>query len=634
VRFPEAVKSLDVRDPLEVIARVASREQLERISRLPNKRLLLDIAEIVLVAQPASIFVHTGSEDDREYVRRRALASKEEIPSKVPRHTVHFDGPLDLARDKANTRILVGSGERIAMVNTLERDRGLAEVSQLFRGVMAGREMFVGLYVYGPEGSPLSLYGVQVTDSAYVIHSEDILYRNGYRAFLENPDLDYMLFIHSAGERDERGWSKNVEKRRIYIDLHGNSVYSVNTQYAGNTVGLKKLALRLAVYKGLREGWLAEHMFIIGMRGPGGRVTYFTGAFPAGCGKTATTMIADTVVGDDLAIIREIEGEPRAINPEVGMFGIIDGVNPADDPEIYGILVNPEAEIIFCNVLLTEDGEVWWRGKPTEPRRGLNYAGEWWPGKVGADGREILPSHPNARFTVSIRLLEKLDPRIDDPMGVPVSGFIFGGRDPATLPPVVEAFSWQHGIVTMGAALESERTAAVLGETGVMELNPFAILDFLSISPGKFTELHLRFAEKLVKVPRVFQVNYFLRGKDGSYLAEKRDKIVWLRWMEHRVHGELGAIPSPIGYIPLYEDLCELFDKHLSKDFPENLYEEMFAMRTSQLLSKIERVRSAYEQDPDAPLELFEILGEQYRRVENLRSRYGDRVSPFKLDKR
>uniref|UniRef100_A0A7J3X7R7 Phosphoenolpyruvate carboxykinase [GTP] n=1 Tax=Thermofilum pendens TaxID=2269 RepID=A0A7J3X7R7_THEPE len=634
MRFPGAARGLEVRDPLEVIAGAASAEQLERISRVPNEKLLRDIAEVVLVAEPASIFVHTGSPEDREYVRRRALENGEEIPSRHPRHTVHFDGPLDLARDKGNTRILLSAGEREAMVNTLERDKGLAEISQLFRGVMRGREMFISFYIYGPEGSPLSLYGVQVTDSAYVVHSEDILYRSGYRVFLEEPDLEYMLFIHSSGERDEHGWSKNVEKRRIYIDLQGNAVYSVNTQYAGNTVGLKKLALRLAVYKGLREGWLAEHMFIVGMKGPGGRLTYFTGAFPAGCGKTATTMIADTVVGDDLALIREIGGEARAVNPEVGMFGIIDGVNPADDPEVYELLVNPEAEIIFCNVLLTEDGEVWWRGKPTEPRRGLNYAGEWWPGRVDAKGREVPPSHPNARFTVSIRLLEKLDPRIDDPMGVPVSGFIFGGRDPVTLPPLVEAFDWQHGIVTMGAALESERTAAVLGKTGVMELNPFAILDFLPISPGKFTELHFRFARKLTRVPRVFQVNYFLRGRDGGYLAEKRDKIVWLRWMEHRVHGELDAVASPIGYIPLYEDLRALFDEHLGKDFPEHLYEEMFAMRAPLLLAKIERVRSAYEQDPDAPPELFEVLSEQYRRVEELRSRHGDWVSPFKLDRK
>jgi phosphoenolpyruvate carboxykinase (GTP) len=621
-------------DPFDILARY-SKEQVDRLLRIPNERLHRDVAEIAELAKPSSLFVHTGSPEDREYVRRRALERREELPSKLPKHTVHFDGPRDLARDKANTRILVAGGREVPLVNTLDRDAGLREVAKLLEGVMEGREMLVAFYLYGPLGSPYTLYGVQITDSAYVMHSEDILYRNGYSVFAERGgEIEYMLFVHATGALDENGWCREVEKRRVYIDPEGNATYSVNTQYAGNTVGLKKLALRLAVYKGFREGWLAEHMFIVGVKGPGGRISYFTGAFPAGCGKTATAMIADTVVGDDLALVREFEGEARAVNPEVGMFGIIDDVNPEDDPEIYRVLTDPEAEVIFSNVLLTEEGDVWWKGKPGEPRKGLNYAGPWWPGKLEEQGREIPPSHPNARFTVSVRHLAKLDPRIDDPLGVPVSAFVFGGRDSTAWPPVEEALDWDHGIATKGAALESERTAAVLGKVGEVEFNPFAILDFLPISPGAFAELHFRFARRLRKVPKVFGVNYFLRGRDGKYLAEKRDKRVWLKWMELRVHGNVDAVETPTGRVPVYEDLRQLFDRELGKEFSERLYEEMFAVRIPQQLAKLERVLAIYERIPDSPPLLLEILREQGKRLKELRAERGDWVSPFALDKR
>lgn len=609
--------------------------EFQKLARIRNEELIKWIYEVAEIAGPSSIFINTGSPEDIDYIRRRALENREEIPSSYSSsHTVHFDGIYDLARDRANTRILTERGEQIPMINTLDKAKGYEEVLGILRGIMKGREMFVGIYCFGPRGSPLSLYGVQITDSAYVVHSENLLYRPCYDIFVERGDLKFMRFLHATGERNEWGWSKNIDKRRIYIDREANITISTNTQYAGNTVGLKKLALRLCVFQGYNEGWLCEHMFIVGVRGPGGRVTYFTGAFPAGCGKTSTALMADTVVGDDLAIIREINGEARAINPEVGMFGIIDGVNPVDDPEIYEILTSRDTEVIFSNVLLTEDGQVWWNGKPEEPRRGINYAGEWYPGKRDSAGNPIPPSHPNARFTTSIFYLRKVDPRIDDPLGVPVHGMIFGGRDSDTMVPVAEAFDWDHGIVTMGASLESERTTAVLGKAGEREFNPFAILDFLSISPGAFVDLHFKFAEKLKSPPKVFAVNYFLRDEKGAYLTAKTDKRVWLKWMELRVHGDVGAIETPIGYIPIYDDLAKLFEEELDKRFEEPLYEKLFSIRTSKLIEKVERIIKIYEAIPDTPAKLFAILREQRRRLEELRSRHGDIVSPFKLEKK
>ncbi|MEM2288919.1 MAG: phosphoenolpyruvate carboxykinase domain-containing protein, partial [Sulfolobales archaeon] len=268
-----------------------------------------------------------------------------------------------------------------------------------------------------------------------------------------------------------------------------------------------------------------------------------------------------------------------------------------------------------------------------EPGPGVNYAGRWWPGKRDEGGQELLPSHPNARFTTSIRYLKNLDPRIDDPAGVPIHGMIFGGRDPRTLPPVLEAFDWDHGIVTIGASLESEKTAAILEKVGEMEFNPFAILDFLSISPGKFVELHFKFGESLAVKPKVFSVNYFLKDEAGKYIADKVDKRVWLKWMELRVHGESDAIKTPVGYIPVYQDLVKLFDVYLGKEYSEDRYVKEFSLRVDQLIEKVERIWKIYSSIPDTPRKLFEVLAEQKKRLEETRASLGSIVQPFKLDK-
>jgi phosphoenolpyruvate carboxykinase (GTP) len=621
-------------ESLNALKPYMSSRELGKLARIRDCSLVEWIRQVVEHLKPSSIFINTGSEEDLEYIRKRAVENKEEYVSSYNQlHTVHFDGVRDLARDRGNTKIMTGKGVKIPLVNSGEREELKKAVWEIYRDIMRGKEMFIGFYCFGPKGSPFTLYGVQVTDSAYVVHSENILYRVCYDEFTRSDRIEYMRFLHSSGERDENGWSKDISKRRIYIDPEEMITYSVNTQYAGNTVGLKKLSLRLCVYKGFREGWLCEHMFIVGMKGGGDRVAYFTGAFPAGCGKTSTALIADLVVGDDLAIIRNVDGVARAVNPEVGMFGIIDGVNPVDDAEIYKILTSRTSEVVFANVLYTEDGDVWWNGKEGAPKPGINYAGKWWPGKRDENGNPIPPSHPNARFTTSIFYLSKVDPRINDPMGVPVSGMIFGGRDSDTWVPVEEAFDWFHGIVTKGASLESERTTAVLGQAGVREFNPFAILDFLSISPGAFIDLHFRFARELSSSPKVYGVNYFLRGEDGRFLTEKVDKRVWLRWMEKRVHGELDAVETPTGYIPIYSDLVDLFNKELGKEFPESLYEKLFTVRVKQHLDKIERIWRIYAEIPDTPALFFSILKEEKQRLVNARNRFGDFISPFRLDR-
>lgn len=624
-----------MRDVYEVLSERMDDRMLERLLAIRDPGLHRWVASVIETLQPRSVYVVTDDPGDYEYVRRRALENREELPTRIPRHTVHFDGPRDLARDRRNTRILVEGGARIPFINTMDRREGLEEIKGIMRGIMRGRELFLGFFCFGPKGSPFTLHAVQATDSAYVVHNELILYRNCYDVFRERaPNLEYARLLHAVGERDENGWAKNIDKRRIYIDLEGFSVYVANTQYGGNTIGMKKPMFRLCIYKGYREGWLCEHMFIAGVRGPGGRVTYITGAYPAGCGKTSTAFTADTIVGDDLAIIRPVDGEARAVNPETGMFGIIDGVNPDDDPVLYKALTDPGNEVIFTNVLLTRSGIPWWNGRPEPPEPGVNYQGEWWPGKRGEDGSEVRPSHPNARFTLSLRALPHLDPRVDDPLGVPVHAMVFGGRDPDTWAPVEEAFNWLHGIATKAAALESEKTSAVLGKAGVVEFNPFAILDFLPISIGAFIKLHLDFAEKLERPPRIYGVNYFLRDENGRYLNSKRDKRVWLKWIDLRVHGEADAVETPTGLIPTYPDLQRLFERELGKEYSEEDYEKQFAVRVRRHLEKVERILKIYTEIPDTPREALEELKRQRERLKQALSRYGDKISPFKLDRR
>jgi phosphoenolpyruvate carboxykinase (GTP) len=472
-----------------------------------------------------------------------------------------------------------------------------------------------------------------LTDSPYVAHAEALLYRPGLAEFLKiNNSSRFFFLIHSQG-RLENGVSADIDKRRVYVDIKDNLVYSANTQYGGNTIGLKKLSMRLAIHLASHEGWLTEHMFVMGAHGPKDRVTYFTGAFPSMCGKTSTSMMpGETIVGDDIAYLRKIDGEIRAVNVERGMFGIIQGINSKDDPLIWDV-INKEGEIIFLNVLMTEDCEPYWVGKDGKaPKKGVNHSGEWFLGKLDEKGNEIPASHPNARFTFDMKLLNNLDPKIDDPSGVPVGGIIYGGRDSHTSVPVREAFDWNHGVLTMGASLESETTAATLGKSGVRSFDPMSNMDFVAIPLGRYIKNYLNFGLGLTKAPKIFAVNYFLRDYDGNPVTDKLAKRVWLKWMELRVHEEVGAIRTPIGFIPKYEDLKPLFKKVLDQDFTEKQYTELFTIRIPENLSRIERIKDIYmNKVQNTPAQVINAIWEQERRLEKAREKYGYYIPPQKF---
>jgi phosphoenolpyruvate carboxykinase (GTP) len=607
-------------------------ENMARLEALDNPRLHAFVADAVELCRPDSVRVFGDGEEDRRYIRRRAVETGEESPLAMPGHTVHFDGYQDQGRDKEATRYLLPTGVGLGPnLNCIDRDQGLAEVRGLLSGSMQGRQMYVAFFCLGPTGSPFSLSCVQVTDSAYVVHSEALLYRPGYEQLRKVRGGDFFRFLHSQG-RLAGSVSAEPDKKRIYIDIAEDMVYSVNTQYGGNSMGLKKLALRLAIRKADREGWLAEHMFVMGVHGPKKRVTYFAGAFPSACGKTSTAMVpGETIVGDDIAYLRAIDGEARCVNVEAGIFGIIQDVREKDDPVIHRVLTAP-GEVIFSNVLVS-GGRPYWLGMgEAAPAEGVNFSGPWHIGKIDKQGNEIPPAHKNARYTIALGSLVNLDPRFDDPMGVPAGGIIYGGRDSDTSVPVQQSFDWGHGIIAMGASLESETTSATLGQEGVRTFNLMSNLDFLAIPLGKYITNHLNFAGGLKQPPAVFAVNYFQRGRDGRYLTGMRDKAVWLRWMELRVHGDAEAVRGPTGWLPVYEDLKRLFRKVLAKPYPRDAYVGQFTVRIPENLAKLDRIETIYRRDvADTPPIVLETLAAQRERLRMLRASKGDYVSPLDL---
>jgi len=625
---------LSMKNANELLKTKLTAKNYDKLMAVDNLKIHEFVADSIELANPEMVFVCTDSEEDVKYVRDMAIKSGEEKQLETPGHTCHFDGYHDQGRDREVTKYLVPKTQTLSKaLNQIEKEEGLAEVCGLLKDSMKGRTMILRFLSLGPTGSVFSIPCVQATDSLYVAHSEDLLYRNAYKQFCKIGKQDNVFcFLHSAGNLNEDMVSVDVENKRVYMDYTKDTMYSVNTQYGGNTIGLKKLALRLTIRKADREGWLAEHMFISGVYGPGGRKTYLAGAFPSGCGKTSTAMLpGETILGDDIAYFRKINGECRAVNAEAGIFGIIQNVNPKNDPAIWGVLNKP-GEVIFSNILVA-DKKPYWLGMGTDtPDKGINFSGKWFKGKKDANGKEIPLAHKNARYTVTLKALANCDPELDSPEGVALGGIMYGGRDAKASVPVQQSFDWAHGIVLYGASLETETTFAIIGKEGVMEINLMSIQDFLAIPMGKYVQNNIDFAQGLKRPPLVFGVNYFLRDMEGKFVNEIQDKHVWIKWMELRIHGDVDAISCPTGQIPRYDDLVKLFKQVRSKTYTKDDYVKQFTIRVPENIAKIERVEKYHRENvPNSPQIVYDTLEAARRRLNEARDKYGEYVSPFDL---
>jgi phosphoenolpyruvate carboxykinase (GTP) len=632
----------DVQTAVKYFEHTLDAAQFSRIQRITHPDVLLKIANAIAMCKPDHTFINTGSEADRQFIRELALTKGEEALLPMPGHTIHFDLKDEQGRIIDRTYYIANEDEEVSsLANRMERRNALKEVRDKMSNIMQGKTMVVGFYIRGPIGSPASNPALEITSSAYVSHSAEILYRNCYHRFNEAVEQlgHFFTNVHSEGlNRPE-----DLPNARVFMDRSHRTTFSFNCTYAGNTLLLKKGNHRFSVDKAVYENRgneLSEHMFITGIAGPQGRVTWCTGAAPSGCGKTTTAMAGNYFVGDDLAQLWIAEdGSIRSINPECGIFGIVEDVNWDGDPMLMEVLRNEGSEVIWSNVLIDDNGVPHWTGNgETPPARGRNFQGEWYQGKSDDKGKPIPMSHPNSRCTVASSSLANYSERAEDPEGVETRVITYSGRDSDTMPPVWAAKSADHGVV-IGATIVSAATATEVGAIGVKRA-PWANAPFIPGALGDYMDAQFKFfnSEKIAKdkVPVMAGLNYFLthqaRGGDSKkLLGEKRDVKVWLAWLERNAHGDLEAISTPIGYIPKFEDLEFLFKTIIDKPYPKDLYLKQFSLYIDNIVARIDLQVNAYRKEKDIPERLFQILAQQREELLALRETYGSVVSPDQL---
>jgi len=619
---------------------VCDEESQAKLRRVGHEEVLLRVANAVALTRPASVFVNTGSEEDRRRVRLLALAGKEESWLRLPDHTIHFDLAEEQARIIDRTYYIVNPEETVSeLALSLGRDEALAYVEESMGGIAGGRTLLVGFFSRGPVGAEAAIPALELTTSAYVMHSADILYRHAFEDFDAEVDRAGVFFTNVHSEGPNR--PEDLPRARVFMDRSWLTTYSVFCTYAGNTLLLKKgnhrFAVDLATY--LERGRvLSEHMFITGLTSREGRTTYFAGAAPSGCGKTTTAMVGSDFIGDDLAQMWIApDGTLRAVNPEVGVFGIVRDVSRASDPYLMGPLREPGCEVIWSNVLVDLAGVPHWVGSgEPDPQRGVNFQGEWWPGKVDTEGNDIPLSHPNSRFTLANTAIGNYNEEAaEDPAGVQVRVITYSGRDADTMPPVWVAATPDEG-VAIGASVLSAATATEIGARGVRR-QPWANEPFIPGPLSDYMAAQFEFfgSDRLQPKPLMAGLNYFLthgaRGGTGEgLLGEKRDVRVWLGWLERRAHGEVEAIRTPIGYLPLYEDLAELFHG-IGKDYPRDLYERQFPLYVDNILARIRLLEDAYRRDPNVSSRLLAVYRAQTEGLQALKDRHGPIVSVGRL---
>jgi len=615
-----------------------------RIQQIKNPEAILKIANAVAMCQPDTIYINTGSDEDRRFIRAWALKNGEESALPISGHTIHYDLKEEQARIIDRTFYIANEDETTSsLAKRIERADALIDVREKMKGVMQGMMMMVGFYIRGPFGAPVSNPALEISSSAYVSHSAEILYRHGYPHFNEAVEQlkHFYTNIHSQGlNRPE-----DLPNARVYMDRSHQTSYSMYCTYAGNTLLLKKGNHRFSVDKAVYENAgneLSEHMFITGIAGPGDRVTFCAGAAPSGCGKTTTAMAGDSFIGDDLAQLWIAEdGSVRSINPEVGIFGIVEDVNWEGDPKLMECLRHQGTEVIWSNVLIDENGVPQWVGNGEEPppQKGVNFQGDWARGMLDENGNEIPLSHPNSRCTLSNSALGNYSELNEDPKGVETRVITYSGRDSDTMPPVWVAKSPEQGVV-IGASLVSAATATEIGATGVRR-QPWANEPFIPGALGDYMEGQFVFfgSDRITgdKQPVMAGLNYFLTheargGNSKKLLGEKKDVKAWMAWLERRAHKEVEAIETPIGYLPKFKDLERFFKDIIEKEYSQELYIKQFSLYIDNIVKRIDLQLEAYGKEKNIPERLFDILRKQKGELLALKERFGPVVTPAQLE--
>ena len=570
-----------------------------------NKMALQWIEEMKAMLNPDNVVWIDGSKEQLDALRAKAVEDGTLIKldqEKLPGCYLHRTAPNDVARVEDRTFICAKTKEAAGPTNNwMDPQEMYAKLTKLYTNSMKGRTMYIIPFIMGPAKSPFSKVGIEITDSIYVVLNMDIMTRVGKVAIEELSEKgDFTKCLHCTAD-------VNPEERYIVQFPEDNTIWSINSAYGGNVLlGKKCFALRIASFLGKNEGWMAEHMLILGLENPQGEVKYVSAAFPSACGKTNLAMLIPPkelegykvwTVGDDIAWLRVgPDGRLYAINPEAGFFGVAPGTSSKTNKNA---LLTTMSNTIFTNVALRDDNTVWWEGHDDEtPAHCIEWKGEEW-----TSDSEEKAAHPNSRFTAPARQCPCISPEWENPAGVPISAIIFGGRRAKTAPLVYQSFDWNHGVF-IGSTMASETTAAAAGAVGVVRRDPMAMKPFIGYNVGDYFAHWIEMGKKISNPPKIFNTNWFRKSDDGKFLWPGfGDNMRVLLWILDRCDGKVGAVESPIGYLPNKEDL-----NLAGLDISEEDLNELLNVDKEVWLDEVAQIKELYAGFEKLPAELAEQL--------------------------